>query len=426
MKKVRAVQTILLMLLISVSVFVTNVAATPEDGVAIGDFHMGFFLGHNPDGTSSYSFDFVVMIHNLNDIELNGRIPGVYEPGNLLVDVVVTDGSGNTYSVNDPTRKLQMSWEDPNNDHLTFRYSVGGSEETVLPVGIYTAKIVSLSGGVVLDTASFNTYYKDASGAYSLPPPKQPIQIYPAAGSTIMDATPTFTWQYPTYQYEGDFFGYRVSTYWINYGGLYEWGSFLWNLEPKPTSMSFPDAPEVPSSSLYTIAPPGETIPAELPSGTLAWDVSALEYFLSGKIGGDPRCYFTVNYGKGSYYNVAPKWTVSITPEALNLASNGKWITGRIELPEGYNVNDIDVSSIRLNGVVPIDTSFVPKVGDSDSNGVSDLTVKFDRAAVAYLLRNAADVSQDTGKFSEAELQISGNVAGTPFNGVCTIKVIRK
>jgi hypothetical protein len=147
---------------------------------------------------------------------------------------------------------------------------------------------------------------------------------------------------------------------------------------------------------------------------------------LGQQIGGDPRCYLTIGYSSACYYNIAPMWTVRVTPETLNLASNGKWITARIELPEGYNVNDVDALSIRLNGVIPIDTSFTPNVGDSDSNGVADLTVKFDRAAVSNLIRNAPDVSQDTGKFSEAELSISGTVAGTSFIGVCTVKVIRK
>jgi hypothetical protein len=265
-KKSRTVQTILLTILISVSVFAVNVSATPEDGVAIWDFHMGFFLGHSYDETTHFSYDFYVQVHNLNDPVTDHLIPNVHDSsGNLLVDVVVADGYGSVYSVNDPARKLRMSWDDPNNDHLTFSYSAEGSEETVLPIGIYTAKIVRLSDGAILDTASFNTYYKDVNGEYSFPPPKYPIQIYPAADSTISDTTPTFSWQFPTYQYEGDFFVFRASTWWSNYPDFYEWGIFIPNTVIKPTSMTFPNAPEVPNVQPYVILPPGELLPPELP-----------------------------------------------------------------------------------------------------------------------------------------------------------------
>ena len=43
--------------------------------------------------------------------------------------------------------------------------------------------------------------------------------------------------------------------------------------------------------------------------------------------------------------------TVDIKPETLNVNMNGRWITARIELPEGYSVRDIDTSTILLEGL---------------------------------------------------------------------------
>ena len=65
---------------------------------------------------------------------------------------------------------------------------------------------------------------------------------------------------------------------------------------------------------------------------------------------------------------------VKITPQSLNLKSNGRWVMAHIELPEGYSAADIDVSTILLDGVVEPETSKVP--------GKGKLLVKFSRNAV--------------------------------------------
>ena len=73
--------------------------------------------------------------------------------------------------------------------------------------------------------------------------------------------------------------------------------------------------------------------------------------------------------------------TVDIHPGTLNLGSKGRWVTCYIELSEGYDVGDIDVSSILLNGTVAAEEAPV-EVGDYDGDGVEDLMVKFDRGEV--------------------------------------------
>lgn len=104
------------------------------------------------------------------------------------------------------------------------------------------------------------------------------------------------------------------------------------------------------------------------------------------------------------------KATVYIDPNVLNLQSKGKWITCYIELPEGYDVPDIDISTIMLNGQVPAESS-PTAIADYDSDGIADLMVKFSRSAVQAIVQSG-----------EVELTVSGELAdGTKFEGSDTI-----
>jgi len=106
---------------------------------------------------------------------------------------------------------------------------------------------------------------------------------------------------------------------------------------------------------------------------------------------------------------------IDIDPDALNLKSEGKWITCYIELPEGYDVADIDVSTVVLNDLVPAE-SRPTGILDHDGDGILELMVKFSRSAVQGLL----------GTADEAELTVTGELAdGTPFEGADTIKVVQ-
>ena len=105
--------------------------------------------------------------------------------------------------------------------------------------------------------------------------------------------------------------------------------------------------------------------------------------------------------------------TIDFDPDTLNLKSKGKFVTVYIELPPGYDVSQIDVSSITLNGTVPA-LDKPTKVGDYDSDGVPDLMVKFDGAAVQDLLTPG----------SQVEITITGEVTGIGFEGSDTIRVI--
>ena len=108
--------------------------------------------------------------------------------------------------------------------------------------------------------------------------------------------------------------------------------------------------------------------------------------------------------------------TVDFAPDTLNKKSKGKWVTAYIELEVGYDVNDIDVGAVLLNDTVPAEPKPVT-IGDYDSDGVPDLMVKFDRAAVQELLTAG----------NEVEVIVSGELTDdTPFEGTDTIRVIEK
>lgn len=106
--------------------------------------------------------------------------------------------------------------------------------------------------------------------------------------------------------------------------------------------------------------------------------------------------------------------TVDFNPQTLNVNSKGNWVTVYIELPEGYDPADIDVSSVRFAGSVPAERS-PTGIGDHDRDGTPDRMVKFDWAAVSEQLSPSEEVT----------VNIQGRLGnGTPFAGTDTIRVI--
>ncbi len=104
---------------------------------------------------------------------------------------------------------------------------------------------------------------------------------------------------------------------------------------------------------------------------------------------------------------------VDFDPDTLHLKSKGEFVTVYIELPTDYDVNEIDVFSVKLNGVVPA-LDKPTEIGDYDGDGVPDLMVKFDRATIQDIL--------DVGE--QVEITVSGEVGGIAFGGSDTIRII--
>jgi hypothetical protein len=116
------------------------------------------------------------------------------------------------------------------------------------------------------------------------------------------------------------------------------------------------------------------------------------------------------------YFNnfgaVVASASLDIDPDTLNLKSKGRWVASYIELPEGYDVSDIDISTVMLNGIIGAELHPI-EIGDYDSDGISDLMIKFDRHDLIATLSKG-----------EVTLTITGEVDGTSFEGSDSIRVI--
>lgn len=113
--------------------------------------------------------------------------------------------------------------------------------------------------------------------------------------------------------------------------------------------------------------------------------------------------------------NVVPSTipaTVDIKPDTLNIRSKGRWITAYIELPDGYSLKEVEISTIKLNDVIPAQKSPF-RIGDYDCDGIPDLMVKFDRSSVKEFLDDP-----------EETLTVTGKIRGKTFSGSDSIKVI--
>jgi len=112
--------------------------------------------------------------------------------------------------------------------------------------------------------------------------------------------------------------------------------------------------------------------------------------------------------------------TVDIDPDTLNPGSEGNYVMAYIELPEGFDVADIVLSTVTLqiagvDGIVPAAPS-PTEVGDHDADGIADLMVKFDRPTVLGLIDwEGGDVT----------FVVAGElVDGQAFEGTDTIRVL--
>jgi len=117
--------------------------------------------------------------------------------------------------------------------------------------------------------------------------------------------------------------------------------------------------------------------------------------------------------------------TVDVIPNTLNLRSKAAYVKAFIELPEGYDVNEIDVSTILLNGTIPVDSEAPVEVGDYDGDGIPDLMVKFSGAEVFDYIKNNIDLTELAGKKSmDVNLTVTGELSNTiMFQGSDTVKV---
>ncbi len=96
-------------------------------------------------------------------------------------------------------------------------------------------------------------------------------------------------------------------------------------------------------------------------------------------------------------------------PHDLNLNSKGKWVTGYLRPQDPYFASQIDASSIRLNGTVPVSADQPVKIEEHDTR----LKVKFARSDVLPTLTAGDPVP----------VTVTGLIAGLEFVGTDSIKV---
>jgi len=109
--------------------------------------------------------------------------------------------------------------------------------------------------------------------------------------------------------------------------------------------------------------------------------------------------------------------TVNITPKTLNLKSMGNFITASIELPDGFNVNQIDGNTVQISAIDgdAIEAISADKTRVEEIESDNCLLAKFERGDLISVLSPG----------DEVKITIEGLLtSGEKFTGVDTIRVI--
>lgn len=108
--------------------------------------------------------------------------------------------------------------------------------------------------------------------------------------------------------------------------------------------------------------------------------------------------------------------TLDVYPGTINLKSNGKYVAAYIELPAGYDVADIVVSSVILAGQCQVVAVKRAKIGDKDEDGIPDLRLVFSRK----------DLPRNLGSGGLTELTIDGLLLdGDSFSGMDVVRILK-
>ncbi|MEM3697383.1 MAG: DUF4114 domain-containing protein [Candidatus Bathyarchaeia archaeon] len=111
---------------------------------------------------------------------------------------------------------------------------------------------------------------------------------------------------------------------------------------------------------------------------------------------------------------------VHFCPRTLNLKSKGRWITAIVRVPKEYNVSDVDVSTILLNGTVSADQRHY-----AICKRWNLIVLKFNRTEVIELIKASLNETACNKKSIKVSLTLTGNFFdGTPFQGTDKIRVI--
>jgi len=165
---------------------------------------------------------------------------------------------------------------------------------------------------------------------------------------------------------------------------------------------------------LIQVVPEPDALPADTYSLEVTADGETIVLAENVPISDIPRRPYILRSTETEIILIIPAF-VDFDPDTLNLESEGKWSTVYLELPKGYNIEEIDLENLLLNGKIKPESKPI-EIGDYDENGVPDLMMKFNRLAVEDILEAGEEV----------KVTISGNlIDGKPFEGSDVIRVIK-
>ena len=121
-----------------------------------------------------------------------------------------------------------------------------------------------------------------------------------------------------------------------------------------------------------------------------------------------PSLVATVVYDKLFFIKGEPELTafVNIDPDTLNLKSKGRWITAYLTLPSGYDIEDVQINTVRFQDTIEAEWG---EIQDEDT-----IMIKFSRDEVQALLSPGEVIIAITGEL----------VNGTVFRATDTVRVI--
>ncbi len=130
--------------------------------------------------------------------------------------------------------------------------------------------------------------------------------------------------------------------------------------------------------------------------------------------------------GSGSTIEIIPeegnqakiKANIWLEKKRFNMrGGHRRFMKAFIELPEGFDVEDIDLSTVKMviNGKRVRANQQNIKIGDRNKNGIPDVMVKFNRARIKKIVKKGIN-----------RVKIRGKIDGQIFRGHTKLKVIKK
>lgn len=102
-----------------------------------------------------------------------------------------------------------------------------------------------------------------------------------------------------------------------------------------------------------------------------------------------------------------------VWPRILQPTARARWLTVWLEPPSPFTVAEIDVATVRVNDVLVATGSAT--AGDQDRDGIPDLQLRLDRAALERTL----------GRGEEVSVGVTGRIGRRSFTGIDLIRVLR-